>query len=128
MENLKVVGDAESFDWRDRSFVRVRKGGEVEDWAPPTIPEDVNLHHCGAESALGLRYALDMIEHLRTHRGKVVGDRLCTVVKEIVEQGPSGRVWRLSFSMRWGTSSRTGWMRARATGTSLSTREAEDSI
>ena len=87
MENLKVVGDEESFDWRDRSFVRVRKGGEVEDWAPPTIPEDVNLHHCGAESALGLQYALDMIEHLRTHRGKVVGDRLCTVVKEIVDRG-----------------------------------------
>ena len=78
---------AEEEDWQEMSFVRVENGEVVEHWAPPELTGASEESIYCAECALGAKYAMDLIDHIKSHGDTFDGSALANVTEAIVKRG-----------------------------------------
>ena len=78
----------EANDWREMPFLKTLRGEIVDHWAPPEITGVSEDNVYSAECALGTRYAMDLIGHIKTYSSVFdEGGALAHVAAAIVKRG-----------------------------------------
>ena len=97
----------EERDWRDMPFCRLEDGKIVDHWAPIEINGASEDHVYEAKCAIGMDYALRLIDHMRTHAEHFDEEWLSPIFQDMMKRGKwegveCGFVSALGEYIAWG--------------------------